>query len=431
MIYRRIDDQFLDPEVFRKDSTLGVPGLMRAWRAGNVAIANAPGAGVADDKVVYAWAPDFIRYYLDEEPLLPNVPTYRCLYDEELDYVIEHAAELVLKPANESGGYGLTIGSAATRRATRSGDRGDQGRPAQLGGAADPQAVDRTDAVRRRTGTPARRPAPVRAVGPRHLRDDGRPHPGRARRRFARRQLVAGRRFEGHLGRRGFVMLLSRVAERLYWAARYLERAEGTARIVREHSNVIVDLPLTIPPNWGHLLGITGGREDFDERYDASDEVSIVSFLVADPLNPGSVYSSIGHARENLRTCRDILPAQAWNAVNDLYLAAVRGAADGIQRRYRSRFLERVIAEHQRLLGILTTTMSRDEAYTMLRLGRHIERCDMVTRVLDVRAGLLLGERPERAELVRRPAVVQRAAFAVGAADVQPAGGRGASVRSK
>ena len=114
VIYRRIDDQFLDPEVFRKDSTLGVPGVMRAWHAGNVAIANAPGAGVADDKVVYAWAPDFIRYYLDEEPLLPNVPTYRCLYGEELAYVIEHANELVLKPANESGGYGLTIGSAAT-----------------------------------------------------------------------------------------------------------------------------------------------------------------------------------------------------------------------------------------------------------------------------------------------------------------------------
>ena len=194
-------------------------------------------------------------------------------------------------------------------------------------------------------------------------------------------------------------MLLSRVAERLYWAARYLERAEGTARIVREHSNVIVDLPLTIPPNWGHLLGITGGHEGFDERYETADEASIVSFLVADPINPGSVYSSIGHARENLRTCRDILPAQAWNAVNDLYLAAVRGAADGIQRRHRSRFLEKVIAEHQRLLGILTTTMSRDEAYTMLRLGRHIERGDMVTRVLDVRAGLLLGERPDRAEL--------------------------------
>jgi uncharacterized circularly permuted ATP-grasp superfamily protein len=114
VIYRRIDDLFLDPEVFRKDSHLGVPGLIRSWCAGNVAIANAPGAGVADDKVVYAWAPDFIRYYLDEEPLLPNVPTYRCLYDDEFDYVVEHASELVLKPANESGGYGLTIGNSAT-----------------------------------------------------------------------------------------------------------------------------------------------------------------------------------------------------------------------------------------------------------------------------------------------------------------------------
>ena len=114
VVYRRIDDLFLDPEVFHPDSVLGVPGLMRAWRAGNVAIANAPGAGVADDKVVYAWVPDFIRYYLGEEAILPNVPTYRCLYDDERRYVVEHIAELVVKPANESGGYGLLIGDRAT-----------------------------------------------------------------------------------------------------------------------------------------------------------------------------------------------------------------------------------------------------------------------------------------------------------------------------
>ena len=114
VIYRRIDDMFLDPEVFRPDSTLGVAGLMRAWQAGKVAIANAPGAGVADDKVVYAWVPDLIRYYLDEEPLLPNVPTYRCMYAEECEYVLEHIAELVVKPANESGGSGLLVGNRAT-----------------------------------------------------------------------------------------------------------------------------------------------------------------------------------------------------------------------------------------------------------------------------------------------------------------------------
>jgi uncharacterized circularly permuted ATP-grasp superfamily protein len=114
VIYRRIDDLFLDPEVFDEDSMIGVPGLMRAWKAGNVGIANAPGAGVADDKVVYAWVPDFIRYYLGEEPLIPNVPTYRCMYDDERTYVIDNIADLVLKPANESGGYGILIGSRAT-----------------------------------------------------------------------------------------------------------------------------------------------------------------------------------------------------------------------------------------------------------------------------------------------------------------------------
>jgi uncharacterized circularly permuted ATP-grasp superfamily protein len=110
VIYRRIDDDFLDPEVFRKDSALGVPGLMRAWKAGNVALANAPGAGVADDKVVYAYVPEMIRYYLNEEPILPNVPTYLCSNPEHLDYVLEHLAELVVKPANESGGYGMLVG---------------------------------------------------------------------------------------------------------------------------------------------------------------------------------------------------------------------------------------------------------------------------------------------------------------------------------
>jgi uncharacterized circularly permuted ATP-grasp superfamily protein len=115
VIYRRIDDLFLDPEVFRPDSTLGVPGLMRAWKAGNVGLANAPGAGVADDKVVYAWVPDIIRYYLSEEPLIANVPTYRTMYDDERRFVIDNIGDLVIKPANESGGYGILIGNRASR----------------------------------------------------------------------------------------------------------------------------------------------------------------------------------------------------------------------------------------------------------------------------------------------------------------------------
>jgi len=115
VIYRRIDDDFLDPEAFREDSLLGVPGLMRAWRAGKVALANAPGAGVADDKVVYAWLPEIIRYYLAEEPLLANVPTWKCSDPDERAWVLDHLDELVIKPANESGGYGMLIGPHSTK----------------------------------------------------------------------------------------------------------------------------------------------------------------------------------------------------------------------------------------------------------------------------------------------------------------------------
>jgi uncharacterized circularly permuted ATP-grasp superfamily protein len=114
IIYRRIDDDFIDPEAFRKDSMLGVPGIMRSWKAGKVAIANAPGCGVADDKVIYAYVPDMIRYYLNEEPLIPNVPTRLCRNAEDLDYVLAHLAELVVKPANESGGYGMLVGPHAS-----------------------------------------------------------------------------------------------------------------------------------------------------------------------------------------------------------------------------------------------------------------------------------------------------------------------------
>ena len=115
VIYRRIDDDFLDPNCFRKDSLLGVPGLMEACRSGNVALANAPGNGVADDKVIYAYVPRMIQYYLGEEILLPNAPTRICAEKADLRYVLEHLDELVVKAANESGGYGMLVGPHSTR----------------------------------------------------------------------------------------------------------------------------------------------------------------------------------------------------------------------------------------------------------------------------------------------------------------------------
>lgn len=116
VIYRRIDDLFIDPEVFNKESKLGVAGLMRAWKKGNIGLANAPGAGVADDKVIYAFVPDIIRYYLNEEPLIKNVKTYLCYDKEQRDYVINNIEKLVVKPANESGGYGMLVGPHSTKK---------------------------------------------------------------------------------------------------------------------------------------------------------------------------------------------------------------------------------------------------------------------------------------------------------------------------
>jgi len=115
VIYRRLNDDFLDPQVFRPESVLGVPGIMDAWRAGNVCLANAPGTGVADDKVVYAYVPEIINYYLGEDPFIPNVPTYLCWRGDDRAYVLENLETMVVKAANESGGYGMLVGPGSTR----------------------------------------------------------------------------------------------------------------------------------------------------------------------------------------------------------------------------------------------------------------------------------------------------------------------------
>lgn len=114
VIYRRLDDDFMDPTAFRSDSQLGIPGLMEVYRAGRVAIANAPGTGIADDKVIYAYVPDMIQYYLGEDPILANVPTYLCWEDQQLHHVLANLDQLVVKSANESGGYGMLIGTQST-----------------------------------------------------------------------------------------------------------------------------------------------------------------------------------------------------------------------------------------------------------------------------------------------------------------------------
>ena len=185
-------------------------------------------------------------------------------------------------------------------------------------------------------------------------------------------------------------MLLSRVADALCWVGRYLERVESTARIVCSHTELFLDLPKEAGVTWAPLLAITGSFAPFDERYADRSEEHVVAFLLADTANPGSVVSSLALARENMRTTRGSFPREAWELLNGLHHRAQVECADAIGRRHRVAWLGGVVGDLQRLTGMLAGAMTQDEAYAFFRMGRHLERADMTTRVLDVRAGTLM-----------------------------------------
>lgn len=192
-------------------------------------------------------------------------------------------------------------------------------------------------------------------------------------------------------------VLLARTAERLYWGARYVERAEDTARVIRAFNELVVDYPSQELLRWEPLAAIHGSAERVElADGDLSGERSVLALLISDRDNPSSVLSSVASARENLRTTREVMPREAWQAVNQLsqYVEATASAAVG--RQLRDHFLLRVIEISRRLDGILESTMSRGASYRLLRLGRLVERADMTTRVLGVAAaGILLSDDPE------------------------------------
>jgi uncharacterized alpha-E superfamily protein len=185
-------------------------------------------------------------------------------------------------------------------------------------------------------------------------------------------------------------MLLSSVAEHLYWLARYIERAENTARIILVHNNLMLDMPRRIAIGWDPLVYIMGSMEAFRERYGEASERNVVRFLVSDKANASCITCSLGQARENLRTIRAIVPRAAWETLNDLHEYAREQSSSGINRRGRYAYMKRVVDYCQLLVGKLSATMSHDTAYEFLRIGRFMERADMTSRVIDVRATNLL-----------------------------------------
>lgn len=184
--------------------------------------------------------------------------------------------------------------------------------------------------------------------------------------------------------------LLARVADRIYWGARYTERAEDTARIIRSYSDLIVDLPVALPVRWDPLVALTGNTSHRHSAPGTLGEAEVMHLLIAESANPGSIVTVVGQARENLRTTREVLPREAWYTLNGLYQYVASEAERAVARRSRDRFLGRVVDESRRLDGVLESTMTREAPWYLWRLGRLLERADMTTRVVGVRAAAIL-----------------------------------------
>ena len=450
VIYRRIDDDFLDPMQFNPNSVLGVAGLLNAARAGNVVISSAVGNGVGDDKLVYTYVPTIIEYYLGEKPLLANVDTFRCWLDEEREEVLDRVDELVIKPVEGSGGYGIVFGPdasekelAAISKKVRSDPRGWIAQPVVQLSTVPTQIDD--------------------CLAPRHV--DLRPFavndgddvwvlPGGLTRvalpeGFAGGQLQPGRRIQGHLGaglahvggrprtRRGRsgavtaqgaqgreerrrirkltaaataavasaerverinnsssssnsrrctgAMMLARNAESLYWIGRYVERADDTARILDVTVHQLLEDSSVDPDQTSRTLLRVLGIEPPDESLDVWSLTDIVAFS-RDTQGACSIVEAISAARENARGAREVTSTEIWECLNTTYnaLAERERAA---KRLGPHEFLSFVEGRAAMFAGLADSTLSRDDGYRFMVLGRAIERVDMTVRLLLARVG--------------------------------------------
>lgn len=182
--------------------------------------------------------------------------------------------------------------------------------------------------------------------------------------------------------------MLARVAENIYWMGRYVERAEDMARLINVNASLTLDLPKELAPIWSQLIAISGA----DALYSSSsyDERSVLKFLISDAASPVSILSCISAARENARSVRDVIPREVWETINATYLHTREQAAQALTKRGRFGFLDEIIRQCQTLTGILSGTMNHDASYIFLRIGRHLERADMTSRIVDIRSANLL-----------------------------------------
>ncbi len=184
-------------------------------------------------------------------------------------------------------------------------------------------------------------------------------------------------------------MMLSTVAERMYWLARYLERVENTARLVGVYHKLLLDLPKGVDITWYNLIILNSAESAFAERYKNRDERNVLKFMLFDE-QPGSTLSAAKMLRENVRTSRDVLASEVWECVNELYLYIRDNTQQGLLRRPRYEFIDGIIKSCQQLNGLLSDTTNHDDGWQFIKLGKNLERADMTTRILDAGVSLLL-----------------------------------------
>lgn len=184
--------------------------------------------------------------------------------------------------------------------------------------------------------------------------------------------------------------MLSRVAEHIYWIARNIERAECTARLINVNTFLLLDLPKGVMPEWEPLIYIMGAEQEFEEQYADYSERSVVKYLMGDHSNASSIISCLQYARENCRSIRESLPRTVWEELSQLYAFARENLQSGLARRNRHAYLNEIIRGAKLLAGTFNSSMARDEVFSFLCIGHHLERADMTTRIIDVRTSNLL-----------------------------------------
>ena len=386
VIYRRVDDDFIDPLTFRRDSALGVAGLFNAYRAGSVVIANAPGTGVADDKAVYAYVPDIIQYYLDQDPILPNVETYLCRDPASLQHVLVNLDKLVVKAVGASGGYGMLIGPHATA--------------AQRADFAEKLKADPSNYIAQPTLKLSTAPCLIDGqIEPRHV--DLRPFilsgaktvvtPGALTRVALTRGSLVVNSSQGGGSKDTWVlaegevagMMLARVADSLYWIGRYIERAEHFCRLSEVMLSSVVD-QTDSARQAAHIVLSAMGEDEADADAALRHPMNAVRNITLDREEPGSILNSLSHARENARQVRDQITTETWERLNMLYLRIISPQAEMAFSHNPGGYLQEIICDLHLFKGAADSTMSHGEGWRFLQLGVHLERAQLIARLLDV-----------------------------------------------